>query len=185
MTGILQGAYDLSFVQITGPAWLNQDRFDLAATAPQGVPDTEMKSMLQALLKDRFGLAAHIETKEMPVYNLVVAKEGLKIKPLDPNGPPPSQPTRLPGATSAFGGILTMAELTIYLASSGRPVIDKTGLEGRYFCFVQYGELGANPDQAPDIFGAVQQQLGLKLEPSKGMVEMLVVDHIERTPTEN
>jgi uncharacterized protein (TIGR03435 family) len=68
---------------------------------------------------------------------------------------------------------------------SGRPVIDKTGLEGRYAYFLQYGQLGNSPDQAPDIFGAVQEQLGLRLEPAKAPVQVLVVDHIERTPTEN
>ena len=79
-----------------------------------------------------------------------------------------------------------MAELAEGLAgAAGRPVFDKTGIEGRYFCAVQYSQIGNDAGQAPDIFGALQQQLGLRLEPARSVVETLVVDHMERTPTEN
>ncbi len=185
---MLEVAWGLNDQQVTGPSWIESDRFDLAGTAPEGVPDTEIKPMLQALLKDRFGLAAHLETREMAIYNLVIAKDGLKIKPFDAQKIPP-EPPRMPGAWGTLYSTGTLAQFAGNLAGlSGRPVIDKTGLEGRYYCRVQYSQMGtaaANPDQAPDIFGAVQQQLGLKLEPAKGPVEMLIVDRIERTPTEN
>jgi uncharacterized protein (TIGR03435 family) len=186
MRWILQVAYGLSSLQIAGPAWLDSDRFDLLATAPAGVPDTAIKPLLQALLKDRFQLTAHLDAKEMPVYNLVVAKDGLKVKQIDPNGPFPQSPPRMPGASSMMIGNKTMAELAEGLAgAAGRPVFDKTGIEGRYFCAVQYSQIGNDAGQAPDIFGALQQQLGLRLEPARSVVETLVVDHMERTPTEN
>jgi len=185
---MIEVAWGLNDQQVTGPAWIEADRFDLAGTAPAGVTDTEIKPMLQGMLKERFGFVSHMETREMPIYNLVVAKEGLKIKPFDPQKIPP-EPPRMPGTWGTMYNTGTLAQLANNLAGlSGRPVVDKTGLEGRYYCRVQYSQTGtaaADLDQAPDIFGAVQQQLGLRLEPARGPVEMLVVDHIERTPTEN
>ena len=183
---MLQIAYDLSPIQITGPAWITTDRFDLSAKSPAEVPDTEIQPMLQALLKDRFQMTAHLDTKEMPVYNMVIAKEGLKIKVYDPNAPVAPHPAQMPGAYGATEARQTMPEIARTLAfAAGRPVIDKTGLEGRYYYFLQYGQLGNGPDQAPDIFDAVQQQLGLRLEPAKAPVQLLVIDRIERAPTEN
>jgi uncharacterized protein (TIGR03435 family) len=108
---ILQVGYDLGAIQITGPAWINSDRFDLLAKSPEGVPDSEIKPMLQALMKDRFHMAAHLEIKEMPVYNLVIAKEGLKIKAYDPNGPVAPRPAQMPGAYGATDGRQTMPEM--------------------------------------------------------------------------
>jgi uncharacterized protein (TIGR03435 family) len=93
----------------------------------------------------------------------------------------------VPGASMLVGGFEVPQIAKALAGTAGRPVIDKTGLQGRYFFALQYSQLGTNTetDGAPDIFGAVQQQLGLKLEPAKAPVEMLVVDHLERTPTEN
>ena len=84
---ILRAAYDLPESRIIGPDWLDSDRFDLAGKAPAGVPDTEFMPMLQALLKERFHLAVHRETKEMQVFDMVVAKGGLKIWLFDPAHP--------------------------------------------------------------------------------------------------
>ena len=82
---LLQVAYDLNALQITGPGWLDSDRFDLAAKSPQGVPDSDLMPMLQSLLAERFQLTAHRENKELPVYALIVAKDGLKISVFDPS----------------------------------------------------------------------------------------------------
>ena len=84
---MLRAAYELHESRIIGPDWLDSDRFDLAGKAPAGVPDTEFMPMLQALLKERFQLAVHRETKEMPVFDMVVAKGGLKIWQFDPARP--------------------------------------------------------------------------------------------------
>jgi uncharacterized protein (TIGR03435 family) len=104
MRRLLRTAYELSDLQITGPDWLDSDRYDLAAKSPQGAPDTELMPMLQALLKERFHLAVHREMKEMPVFDMVVAKGGLKIWLFDPAHPVPKPP--LPAnVTSANGGV--------------------------------------------------------------------------------
>ena len=175
-------------MQITGPGWIDTDRYDLEAKSPEGVADTEIKPMLQALLKERFGLVAHVESKEMPVYDLAVMKDGPKIKPTDTEHPF-TQPARMPGACCmmvAYRGLLD--DLSRGLASTvGRPVINKTGLEGPHSWALQWAKVDSAADLngAPDIFGAIQQQLGLKLESAKADVPTLVVDHAERLPTGN
>jgi len=190
MRTILQVAYGLTSLQITGPGWLDSDRFDLAATSPQGVPDTELMPMLQSLLKDRFNFAAHIDKREMSVYNLVVMKEGPKFSPFDADHIPPNPPRN--GASSMIIGPMTMAGLAGHLTSvTGRLVLNKTGLEGRYFCAVTYSPLTTQANEiatgsgALDIFAAIQLQLGLKMESAKEPVDILAVDHAERVPTEN
>jgi uncharacterized protein (TIGR03435 family) len=188
MRQMLQSAWGFSSPQITGPAWIDTDRYDLEARSPEGVADTEIKPMLQALLKERFGLQAHIETKEMPVYNLVVMKDGPKIKPTDPDHRL-TQPARMPGACCMFVAYRgQLDDLALGLAGNvGRTVLNKTGLEGPYSWALQYAKVDSAADlsSAPDIFGAVQQQLGLKLESAKADVPTLVVDQAERVPTGN
>ena len=186
---LLQAAYDLSAQRITGPAWLHSDRFDLEGKSPQGVPDSELMPMLQALLKDRFRIAVHRETKEMPVYEMTVAKGGVKMLPYDPERPLVSPPNR---GGSAIIGAGTMAQLAnMMTAPAGRPVLDKTGLDGRYTYILTFMPLSspaaesASSSVLPDFFAAVQQQLGLKLEPKKEPIEILVIDHAERVPSEN
>jgi uncharacterized protein (TIGR03435 family) len=190
MRSILQVAWGLRSLQINGPAWIDSDYFDLAGTAPQGVPDTAIQPLLQALLKDRFHLAAHIESREMPVYNLVLLKDGPKCTQVKPDTVFPPAPKRPAGADSAIMGPMTMDGLALRLSATsaaGRPVINKTGLDGRYFCVAFFSNLSTDSSaEGPgDIFAALQQQLGLKLEPAKAPLDVLVVDHIERTPTEN
>ena len=185
---LLQSAYELSASEIIGPGWLESDRFDLAGKSPQGVPDSEMKPMLQALLRDRFRLSAHREMKEMPVYEMVVAKDGLRISRFDGTHPPAPAHTR---AGAMMIGVASMARLARNMAgAAGRPVVDKTGLDGEYSYLLTFSPLSAQsetaPDPAaPDFFAAVQQQLGLKLEPKRAPIEVLVIDHAERVPTEN
>jgi uncharacterized protein (TIGR03435 family) len=183
---ILQVAYGLSALQISGPGWLDSDRFDLAAKAPQGAQDSDLMPLLQSLVKERFQLTAHRESKEMPVYDLIVAKDGLKISVFDPSHIPAEPPRN--GAASMIIGPMTMSQLAHALTSAaGRPVLNKTGLEGRYFCAVTFSPLAAYAADAGavDIFAAVQQQLGLKLEGKKEPLEFLVVDHAVRIPREN
>jgi len=186
---MLQEAFGFSPLRVIGPAWLDTSRFDLAGKAPQGVPDTEFMPMLQVLLKERFHVEAHRETREMPVYDMVIASGGIKMLPYDP--------TRKfeginPHGNMIFAPAVTMPELaTRMTGSAGRPVIDKTGLEGKYSVVLIFMRLEATAaetaaaDAPPDFFTAVQQQLGLKLEPKKEPIEVLVVDHADRMPTEN
>jgi uncharacterized protein (TIGR03435 family) len=151
--------------------------------------------MLQTLMKDRFHIAVHREMKEMPVFEMVVAKGGLKMPVFDPGHPaPPRGPAggSMNFAAIATNGVATMPELALRLTvSAGRPILDRTGVAGRYGFFLMYTPVSTQPVDngpgagAPDFFTAVEQQLGLRLEPKKESIEVLVVDHAERIPTEN
>jgi uncharacterized protein (TIGR03435 family) len=204
---LIAAAYNLSPKAISGgPAWIDSDRYDILAKTPGGVRPNldEQMSMLRKLLAERFSLTFHREQKELSIYALAVGKNGLRLKEsmwlpdASPEGPPPlifvvsPQLVRLPGRSA------TMAELASVLqrAALDRPVVDKTGLSGRYDFDLEWtpdetqfgGALGRSPnaDEAPKpgLFAAIQQQLGLRLEATKGPVEALVIDRAER-PTEN
>jgi uncharacterized protein (TIGR03435 family) len=185
LKSLLSAAYALSPQRIIGPNWLDSDRFDLAGKAPKGVPNSEMKPMLQALLKDRFKVALHRETRGMQVYNMIVAKGGLKLAPYDP-AHPLAIPPRSGGSMMKATG--TMSEIADRLTSlAGRPVLDKTGVEGRYAFILTYTPLSSTGDSPglPDFFTAVEQQLGLKLQSKREPLEVLIIDHTERVPSEN
>ena len=144
--------------------------------------------MLRALLEDRFHLKVHRETKEQPVYSLVVAKGGPRLK----NSPTDDQP-RMTLASKGQGLEMQfwnwdMTRLAGQISGNeGRKVLDKTGLSGEYDFTLSYVDdrraVGAQQD-GPSLFTALQEQLGLKLESQKGPVEVLVIDHADQ-PAEN
>jgi uncharacterized protein (TIGR03435 family) len=181
--------YDLPEFQLKGPAWLESEHFDVAAKMPDGSPDAQAKPMLRTLLEDRFHLKSHRETAEMSYYALVVAKGGSKIKELRDGEPIP--PPNFPPGAAAMMTNGTLASFAGQLAPvAGRPVLDKTGMTGRFHIFVTYASAraaaaGDASDPGPDLFTAIQDQLGLKLEPQKGPVEFLVIDSAEKIPEEN
>lgn len=275
---LMSNAYDVKRFQISGvPDWADSQRFDVVAKVPAGTTKEQAKIMLQNLLADRFQLKLHRETKEMPMYALMVGPKGPKLKdttvvdppPPDPAAPeggrgsaagaPPPPPPGPPGpgrgmmkigadgcpemppfAAGRGGNFMmmtpngacmisngqTMTQLASQLSNQfARPVVDQTGLTGKYDIKLRFdpssmpsgrggmfgpvmmagpppaggppgggdaGRLGKGGDgpapeereQAPTIFAAVQEQLGLKLEAKKGPVEMLVIDRVEK-PTEN
>jgi bla regulator protein BlaR1 len=201
-----------------GPPWANNDWYVIQATIPaelftrmQKMTFAERREetnlMMQSLLADRFQVKVHFETREMQVYELVVAKDGPKL-PL-PNSPPaPSaaaEPNKPPpdmrGSVQMSQGTVKARNVTLdgmlqapFFGLGGRPIMNKTGLTGTYNL-----TLGWTPEQptasnsngaaAPDdsgvsIFTALQEQLGLKLVPAKAPVEIIVIDHIEK-PSEN
>jgi uncharacterized protein (TIGR03435 family) len=193
-----------------GPGWVDSERYDIKASAAGGAFLVQMAGpMLQVLLEDRFNLAVHRETRELPVYLLTIAKTGLKqgafkevaCVPQDLNrlGPPaPEQPApnicdrvmmmkNGPNVAVDIYGT-SMASLSEGVLSNrlDRPVIDKTGLIGRFDFHLEFlpDEHGTPADPVdgagPSIFTAVQEQLGLKLSPAKGPVEVIVVDHAEK-----
>jgi uncharacterized protein (TIGR03435 family) len=188
----LQFAFGIPESQIDGiPSPLNSKKFDIEARSDPSV-DAQLKSlssdaakaakrcMIQALLADRFKLVAHTETRQLPIYNLVLAKNGPTLQPAK-NGR--AYNTRK-GHFSDQGA--TAAVLAEQLAEElGRPVVDKTGLTDHYDITLTWTpDNSATADSGPSIFTAIQEQLGLKLESAKGPVETLVVDHIE-APTPN
>lgn len=208
LTMLLQFAYDLkSEEQIAGlPPWAKSSRFDvqakvdaemlarLKALTPQENRQAR-RAMLQGVLAERFQLQVHRETRELPLYALVVAKSGLKIKPADPNdtyanGPKSSDGTpRGAGSLSTSNGEMTaqaipLADLATFLSSQlRRHVENKTGLTGKYDWTLKWTRDDLNsPDSgaaesAPGLFTALQEQLGLRLEAMKGPVETIVIDH--------
>ena len=188
---LLASAYNVTRPQVMGPEWLDQDRFDILAKAAEGTPATALGAMLQSLLKERFHLTAHLETRAMAAYYLVVAEGGVKMSAY------PAPPKDLVDEASARGfpmmrGTATMEQLARTLSSVlGKPVMDRTGLTERYHYFLSYAPFtpraGAEtPDFGPpDIATALSRQLGLKLQPVKAGVTVVVVDAIERRPTGN
>jgi uncharacterized protein (TIGR03435 family) len=186
-----------------GPKWLDSERFDIQAKM-EGVAAERLKAlsrdqrraetqaMFQQLLADRFKLAVHWETRELPVYALVVAKHG-PILHESKNAPGESGTSASTGELSAKGLTLTeFAEtLTQELSSElGRVVIDRTGIQGRYDLALKWtpqsgmNDSASQPDAGPSFFTALTEEVGLKLESAKGPVKVLVIDHVEM-PTEN
>jgi uncharacterized protein (TIGR03435 family) len=188
--GMLLFAYGLQRVQIVGaPHWIETERWDV-----QGVPDVpghpslkQMQSLTQKLLGERFGLKVHRETKELAVYAITVAKGGEKIAPSagDPNSPPSENENSNGGVVTMRMTNMSMGEFAPDLAFFlDRPAVDQTGLTGRYDLQLKWtaDESKAPTDGSapPGLFTAIQQQIGLKLEPVKAPVEVLVVDAVER-----
>jgi len=220
-------AYRVKLYQVTGPAWIEGQRFEIAAKLPDGAKMAQIPDMLQTLLVDRFGLKFHHESKEFPVYSLEIAKGGLKIEPTDPN-PMVSEDTPVNIAASGsengvsinLGGgsaysfannkleakKLTMARFVDILGRfMDRPVIDSTNLTGGYDFTLEVtpedytamlirSALSAGvtlPPQAlrvldfasGDSLVSALQKVGLVLVPKKAPLDVLVVDSIQKSPT--
>jgi uncharacterized protein (TIGR03435 family) len=200
---ILAAAFHLTPKAVSGgPEWVDSDRYDFLAEAPGNVrPNTdEQMTMLRRLLTDRFNLAFHREPKEFSIYALTVAKGGAKLAEAvpvtTPEGAPPLVFVLSPGGARLAARNASMGELTWVMQRSAldRPVVDKTGLSGRYDFDLEWTpdetQFDGNvPKVAPelakaDLFAAMQQQLGLRLEATRGAIEALVIDRVER-PTAN
>src|SRR6185312_1651894 len=189
--GLIESAYDVRDFQIAGgPGWLDTDRFDVIARSESGRPapsrdeDTKTtRTKLQALLADRFHLIVHRETREHAEYALTVGRDGPRLAVVPP-GTAPRPPTGIQSASGHLvGRQATMAQLVFALSRRlGQPVVDSTGLRERYDFEMTWAELDAAADRAsdaPSIFTAIQEQLGLKLESIKGPVDTIVVDRAE------
>ena len=275
LTDLICKAYDIKAHQLSGPDWMKTVRWDIQATLPEGATKDQAPAMLQALLKERFKMEIHKDTKELNVYALVQGKGGHKMKAAEPDPPPPvseseGAPKEEPAKDAKGGQVGSMTvngeKMVMKQTSNGmvmrggeigevkttfnngqlhmefakvemvrfaemltkfvdRPVNDETQVKGKYQVALELsmsemmnmarragmgpamgggpggpggpgvGGIGAGAgaarpaDSASDpggstIFAAVEQ-LGLKLAPRKGPVEMIVVDHLEKTPTEN
>jgi uncharacterized protein (TIGR03435 family) len=245
---LLTEAYSLKRFQITGPKWLDSERFDIVARVAEGATKDDLRLMQQNLLAERFGLKVHIEKKEMQVYDLVVGKNPPKLKEAAPakpgadgapthefgHGGPSAGPT--PMRMGAGGWADHSAGRTVTITMHGntrhqavgedmqqfadvlaaqldRPVTDSTGLTGKYDFLLTFsggkegdgvgatammhggpggpgggGGHADGPDSdasQPPLPKAIQDQLGLRLEAKKGMADILIVDHLERVPSEN
>jgi uncharacterized protein (TIGR03435 family) len=230
---LLRQALQKPDYQIVGaPGWMDTERYSIAAKAPEGAPPAAISVMLVNLLKDRFQLATHLETREQPIFNLVFARADGRLGPdlkatsgecqaviaervaaakaaAGRGGPPPlpSMPGPNDPLPCGFGRLTpgfvavsgrTLAQFVATLSDlARRPVIDKTGLTGLYDFALKFapetagsaGPFGLLPPgapptaidpDAPNLFTAVQEQLGLKLESARGPVEVAVIDRFEK-----
>lgn len=225
-------AFNLKQYQISGPDWLATEKFDIVAKLPDGAPRDQVRAMLQALMIDRFQMKTHHETRDFPVYALVIAKSGLKMKelPADPadttSGGRPAVNVSVSGgrggvvANYGNGSLFTLGDNRIegkkmqmtYVADmlarfEDKPVVDMTELQGKYDFTLNFTEEDyhammiraaissgmALPPEAiqlmerasgDSLFSALQV-LGLKLESRKAPLDVLVIDHMEKNPTEN
>jgi uncharacterized protein (TIGR03435 family) len=205
---LIRAAYgDFSLRAEGYPAWTVAERYDVEVRFPADTPGPTTNLMLRQLLVDRFNMVARLETRQVPVYELVMARPdrmpGPQLKPADSACAPGPQdaPSECRPRISVSGGTLifpynTMAGFARTLASMqgmlGRPVIDKTGLTGNHSISLTFAGTDA-PDfrspataspsptsDAPSIFTALQEQLGLRLNSAQGPVQFLVIDRIER-----
>lgn len=218
LSDLVMTAWDIQPFQVVAPDWLSQSRFDVVANVPEGVTRRQVGVMWQNLLKERFGMKLHHQPKEFQVDELTVASGGLKMKatdlgpdpdPFNPaeNPPPPNGAPQMNG----FGSIvritpdghavmtakaLTMEDIATRLARQlQHPVIDKTGLTGRYDFTLDY-TLSITPDGAgpardsatepgADMASAAERQLGLKLTRAKAMLDVIVIDEAQKVPSPN
>jgi len=194
LASCIRWAYDVQEQQISGPAWLNDTWFSIFAKTDTPVGEAVLRQMLQTLLAERFHLVFHRKTKELSTYVLLVGKNGHKLQPTDVEGSPSFQTGKL----NLTGKGATVGQLVEFLSRELRePIIDQTGLSGRFNYFLDINayvseELrksgdsnGAPPEAAGIIALALQSQLGLRMEARKATVETIMVDRVDRAPTEN
>ena len=188
---LIMDAYGVEDYRIVGsPAWAvptEGDHFDVDAKS-EGVPSAgELRQMLQALLAERFQLKLHRETRELPVYALTVAKGGAKMRKLGDDEKPPTSATRPRERPATLMSSIPALIWSISRAVD-RPVVDQTGLPGIYeYANLNWAQFArdrraasADTPVAESVFTALQQELGLKLEPRKDPVKVLVIEHAER-----
>lgn len=207
---LLIQAYGVPAPRIVAPSWITDDFFDVSATLPEGTTKASIPAMLRQLLVSRFGLQTHLELREVPVYAITIGKDGPKLQQCDvpegadkPRSPQqllqglPDSPSRvcpqgrsvLRQATSILVETDTIGDLAVRLSrATDRPVVDRTGLGGHYWIAVEAEQLRDAP--STDASGLPPlpvelQRLGLKLEPSDERQQFLVIDKLNRTPTDN
>jgi uncharacterized protein (TIGR03435 family) len=186
--------------QLSGPDWVKSKvvRFDIVAKAPADTPLDQIRLMLQTLLTERFKLALHREQKELSYVALIIGKKGPKLQEAIPDSDASGNKVLIGRIVSNHISMNTLA--TLLSRFTGQTVLDMTGLTASYDLKLEWtpentpkpaapaagADTEASTDgEAPSLFGAVEQQLGLKLEVRKGPVEVIVIDHTERVPAQN
>jgi len=203
---VIRAAYGVDASQVIGgPAWIDADRFDINAKAEGEISEPRLKEMLKALLADRFNLVVHQETRELPVYALVLARADGKFGPqlnrsdvdcaalARAGGPPPTGPAtaasqgrpigpcsmRIGGGTMAVRSNSMADVARALIGAVDRIVVDRTGLNGGFDLDLLWTPNPTPEVSGPSIFTALQEQLGLKLEAAHAPVEVVVIDRIE------
>jgi uncharacterized protein (TIGR03435 family) len=212
---LIADAFGVRTDQVVGPAWLGTERYDIAANIPEGATKEQFHAMLGNLLRERFGLRFHLESALRPIFELRVGKNGPRLEParraadssvVSPQGFGETDARGCLNPPSSFEGIVArpapgemcltarnvaVGDLAKALEQpAGRPIVDKTGLTGRYDLKVYFehyrpSDAGATVGPAPSVFTAVREQLGLTLESGQAAFDQLIIDSIDREPTPN
>ena len=185
LKSLIMSAYQMKDYQVEGPDWIGVERFDLRGRFPKDMPKDQdgyaaaFGTMMQKVLAERFKLAVHREQKTFSVYGLTVVKAGIKFKEVPDTG------SHSDGGNNHYqGSSISMVQLAEFLSRRmDLPVIDMSGLKGAYNVTLDWDP--ESKGTGPDLREAVQEQLGLKLENRKTALEILIVDHAERVPTED
>lgn len=180
----IEMAYDVRDFSLSAPDWVGSVHFDITAKPPAASKEREFGKMMQSLLAERFKLEAHREPKVLSAYALVVGKTGPKLQEaVGFHG------SSMNSNNSKLTAKASMERLADFLARRlDRPVVDLTELKGIYDFKLEWtpeDSKATSADAGPSLFTALQEQLGLRLQPKKLPVDVLVVDHVERVPTEN
>ncbi len=192
----IRWAWHVSEFQVSGPDWLDSERYEIAGKAAGAATDEQLRLMMQALLRERFKLALHRQTKEFPVYVLVVGKNGLKVQESKSEGETSIDINQRQLSVSVQRA--PVSQLVDMLSNMLRtPVIDMTGLKGRYDLNLNVAKYAADMaaqgksiDSTPAdpqtlISMILQDEFGLKLEAKKMPLDLVIVDHAEKVPVEN
>jgi uncharacterized protein (TIGR03435 family) len=187
LSSALRWAYGIQPNQISGAAGIDSERYVILAKADSPVPDQQLRLMLRKLLADRFKLIFHWETKEIPVYAIVVDNRGPKFKP-SPDGSEGS--THYGKGNSVVAERATLSQFADSLTNPLRTVVlDETGLTGRYDFTLDlnvYEPGSIAPEDMPSLINrGLKDELGLKLESRKSKIRVLIIDHAEKVPIEN
>ena len=184
----IRWAYHVLEYQVSGPQWVGADRYNITAKAGGPATEDQLRLMLQSLLAERFKLTFHRQTKEIQAYMLTVAKGGAKFRESEVDGAPVITPdkTRMTMDVKGIPASLVVDMLAKVLSS---PVVNNTGFTGRYditMNFAKYMPDGTTPfDPVATTILAVQEELGLKLEYRRVIVDLLIIDGAEKVPVEN
>jgi uncharacterized protein (TIGR03435 family) len=188
---LVERAYEVKPIQVTGPDWMENVRVDIMAKYPPDLKREDQPLMLRSLLEERFKLAVHHKSQDLPGYALVVAKSGFKLKPVDDAGGPSTSSNGKNHVRTLTAKTTPMKQLADFLTRTlGEMVVDQTGIDGVYNFEMTWAEEDQKPDDAtadtaPSLFTALQETLGLRLKPEKVPADIIVVDHLERVPVEN
>lgn len=200
LSDLIRWAYEVKSYQFEAPKWTESARFDLEAKLATGTSREEFRLMLQRLLAERFKLRVHQEKRTGDVYELAISKKGSKLKAAQSPAPSdaPTPEKRYPGSFTIAqpnrAMVRAVNEPISYLISQlssafDLPILDSTGLKGRYDFELSWAPntLDANQETSslPTLFDALPEQLGLRLTRTKGQIDVLLVDHVERVPSAN
>jgi len=189
LQNLIVQAYRIKNLQVSGPGWLDSERFDVLAKLPKEATDDQFPVMLQALLRERFKLAFHREPKMLSAYALLVGKGGPKSRPIDAETG--GVRTTIGATRRHLSGRITMPGFAGLLSNLlDRPVVDMTELTGVYDVDLDWSvedtpDRPVQLDDPPSLFTVLQEKLGLRLDSRKAPVDIYVIDHVERVPTGN